>query len=70
MGLFDAQELNEAGIEKVAATRALFDKLVCDFLALNPQDGRALALMKTHLEDACHHAVKAICAHAAYQKTA
>ncbi len=57
--LFAVHKLNEAGIQKARGLAESFDMLLKEIEPLC-YPGRELALAKTHLEQACIYAKKAI----------
>lgn len=65
--LFQVHKLNKEGFEKAELLAGLFDDLLTGMEKLNLRDGRELALSRTHLEEACFFAKKALASNPANQ---
>lgn len=65
--LFQVHRLNKEGLAKAELLAGFFDDLLKGMEQLNLRDGRELALARTHLEEACFFAKKALATHPAYQ---
>lgn len=57
--LFEVHMLNDNGKQKALAIAAAFDKLLNELQLMVPE-GRHMSIVKTHLEEACFSANKAI----------
>lgn len=65
--LFKVHILNELGLEKAKELANHFED-VLEYVEDVAESGRELSLFKTHLEQACFYAKKAICLTDKYQK--
>ncbi len=65
--LFQVHRLNKGGLEKAEELAGLFDDLLKGMERINLRDGRELALARTHLEEACFFAKKALASNPAHQ---
>jgi hypothetical protein len=60
--LFDTKKLNDEGQKRIGRIRVAFDACLSTVVdaAGNGADPRQMAIVKTNLETACLHAVKAV----------
>lgn len=69
--LFEVHKLNEAGLKKATAIASSFNELLDEIteycLPPGATDSRHFALVKTHLEQACFYAKKAMASQAENQ---
>jgi len=69
---FATHRLNEAGMRGAKALAEEFDALLTEVQAIVGPSGdpRQLALCRTHLEEACFHAKKALAVQSGFQEPA
>lgn len=65
---FASHKLNQNGIDKMQATRTVFNMTLGALVELCPTN-REFSIVKTKLEEACFFAIKSICVDAANQGT-
>lgn len=58
--LFGFHKLNTGGQEKARRIQLVFEQTLARLEDISGKDGRQMSLAKTHLEEACFHAKKAM----------